>query len=64
MTPAGWLSVNDGQSLLNACIAGLGIAYRPKPVLTAVAGGVLRHTDQGGDVSGVRNVGVVLGDAL
>ena len=26
--------------------------------------GVLRHTDQGGDVSGVRNVGVVLGDAL
>ena len=26
---AGWLSVNDGQSLLNACIAGLGIAYLP-----------------------------------
>ena len=26
---AGWLTVNDGQSLLNACIAGLGIAYLP-----------------------------------
>ena len=26
---AGWLSVNDGQSLLNACIAGLDIAYLP-----------------------------------
>jgi DNA-binding transcriptional LysR family regulator len=26
---AGWLSVNDGQSLLNAAIAGLGIAYLP-----------------------------------
>jgi DNA-binding transcriptional LysR family regulator len=26
---AGWLSVNDEQSLLNACIAGLGIAYLP-----------------------------------
>ncbi|WP_296766164.1 LysR family transcriptional regulator [Sediminimonas sp.] len=26
---AGWLSVNDGQSLLNACISGLGIAYLP-----------------------------------
>ena len=26
---AGWLSVNDGQSLLNACIAGLGVAYLP-----------------------------------
>ena len=26
---AGWLSVNDGQSLLNACVAGLGIAYLP-----------------------------------
>ncbi|MEC9199622.1 MAG: LysR family transcriptional regulator [Pseudomonadota bacterium] len=25
----GWLSVNDGQSLLNAAIAGLGIAYLP-----------------------------------
>ena len=25
----GWLTVNDGQSLLNACIAGLGIAYLP-----------------------------------
>lgn len=24
---AGWLSVNDGQSLLNAAISGLGIAY-------------------------------------
>lgn len=24
---AGWLTVNDGQSLLNACISGLGIAY-------------------------------------
>lgn len=26
---AGWLSTNDGQSLLNACVAGLGIAYLP-----------------------------------
>lgn len=26
---SGWLSVNDGQSLLNACISGLGIAYLP-----------------------------------
>jgi len=26
---AGWLTVNDGQSLLNACIGGLGIAYLP-----------------------------------
>lgn len=25
----GWLSVNDGQSLLNACVSGLGIAYLP-----------------------------------
>lgn len=25
----GWLTVNDEQSLLNACIAGLGIAYLP-----------------------------------
>ncbi|MGR3434399.1 MAG: LysR family transcriptional regulator [Shimia sp.] len=27
---AGWLTVNDGQSLLNACISGLGIAYLPE----------------------------------
>jgi DNA-binding transcriptional LysR family regulator len=26
---AGWLTVNDGQSLLNACISGLGIAHLP-----------------------------------
>ena len=26
---AGWLTVNDDQSLLNACISGLGIAYLP-----------------------------------
>jgi len=26
---AGWLSVNDGQSLLNAAQSGLGIAYLP-----------------------------------
>jgi len=26
---AGWLTVNDGQSLLNAAVAGLGIAYLP-----------------------------------
>jgi DNA-binding transcriptional LysR family regulator len=26
---AGWLTVNDGQSLLNAAVSGLGIAYRP-----------------------------------
>mgnify|MGYP001260940252 CR=1 FL=1 len=26
---AGWLTVNDGQSLLNACVSGLGIAYLP-----------------------------------
>lgn len=26
---AGWLTVNDGQSLLNACISGLGMAYLP-----------------------------------
>ena len=26
---AGWLSVNDGQSLLNAAISGLGIAFLP-----------------------------------
>lgn len=26
---SGWLTVNDGQSLLNACISGLGIAYLP-----------------------------------
>ncbi len=25
----GWLTVNDGQSLLNACVSGLGIAYLP-----------------------------------
>ena len=29
MRTAGWLTVNDGQSLLNAAIAGLGIAYLP-----------------------------------
>ena len=29
MRTAGWLSVNDGQSLLNAAISGLGIAYLP-----------------------------------
>ena len=29
MKSAGWLSVNDGQSLLNAAISGLGIAYLP-----------------------------------
>ena len=34
---AGWLSVNDGQSLLNACVAGLGIAYRGKPVAREAA---------------------------
>ncbi len=33
---AGWLSVNDGQSLLNAAISGLGIAYLPS-FLTARA---------------------------
>ena len=27
---AGWLTVNDGQSLLNAAMGGLGIAYLPK----------------------------------
>ena len=27
---AGWLTVNDGQSLLNAAISGLGIAYLPQ----------------------------------
>jgi DNA-binding transcriptional LysR family regulator len=27
---AGWLTVNDGQSLLNAAISGLGIAYLPR----------------------------------
>jgi len=26
---AGWLTVNDGQSLLNAAVSGLGIAYLP-----------------------------------
>jgi DNA-binding transcriptional LysR family regulator len=26
---SGWLTVNDGQSLLNAAVAGLGIAYLP-----------------------------------
>lgn len=26
---AGWLTVNDGQSLMNACVSGLGIAYLP-----------------------------------
>ncbi len=26
---AGWLSVNDGQSLLNAAVSGLGVAYLP-----------------------------------
>ncbi|MBP1804995.1 LysR family transcriptional regulator [Rubellimicrobium aerolatum] len=26
---SGWLTVNDGQSLLNACVSGLGIAYLP-----------------------------------
>ena len=26
---SGWLTVNDGQSLLNAAISGLGIAYLP-----------------------------------
>ena len=25
----GWLTVNDGQSLLNAAVSGLGIAYLP-----------------------------------
>jgi DNA-binding transcriptional LysR family regulator len=25
----GWLTVNDGQSLLNACVSGLGIAFLP-----------------------------------
>ncbi|WP_166417930.1 LysR family transcriptional regulator [Cochlodiniinecator piscidefendens] len=33
---AGWLSVNDGQSLLNAAVSGLGIAYLPS-FLTADA---------------------------
>lgn len=36
---AGWLTVNDGQSLLNAAISGLGIAYLPsylfKPAIDA-----------------------------
>lgn len=29
MRSNGWLTVNDGQSLLNAAVAGLGIAYLP-----------------------------------
>lgn len=32
---AGWLSVNDGQSLLNAAISGLGIAYLPSFLYSA-----------------------------
>ena len=36
----GWLSVNDGQSLLNAAISGLGIAYLPSYLYaTAMAEG-------------------------
>ena len=27
---SGWLTVNDGQSLLNAAVAGLGIAWLPR----------------------------------
>ena len=30
---AGWLTVNDGQSLLNAAVSGLGIAYCPSVLL-------------------------------
>ena len=29
MRTSGWLTVNDGQSLLNAAVSGLGIAYLP-----------------------------------
>ena len=34
---AGWLKVNDGQSLLNAAVSGLDIAYRPSVLLALLA---------------------------
>ncbi len=38
----GWLTVNDGQSLLNACVSGLGIAYLPSFLYAeAVADGLV-----------------------
>ncbi|WP_075219834.1 phosphoserine phosphatase SerB [Acuticoccus yangtzensis] len=44
--PSAAIALGDGANdLAMIKAAGLGIAYRPKPVLAAVAGGVLRHTD-------------------
>jgi DNA-binding transcriptional LysR family regulator len=40
----GWLTVNDGQSLLNACVSGLGIAYLPSFLYTdALAEGLVEE---------------------
>jgi DNA-binding transcriptional LysR family regulator len=41
---AGWLTVNDGQSLLDACVGGLGIAYLPSFLYAdAIAQGLLEE---------------------
>ena len=45
---AGWLSVNDGQSLLNAAISGLGIAYLPSFLYSnAMAKGLVKDAIPG-----------------
>lgn len=53
---AGWLTVNDGQSLLNACISGLGIAYLPSFLYAdARARGLVEEAIPGlpGEVQGI-----------
>lgn len=44
----GWLTVNDGQSLLNACVSGLGIAYLPSFLYAdALAAGLVEEAMPG-----------------
>ncbi|MGR3484876.1 MAG: LysR family transcriptional regulator [Paracoccaceae bacterium] len=53
---AGWLTVNDGQSLLNACISGLGIAYLPGYLYAdALEAGLVEHVipDLPGETQGI-----------
>ncbi|PIE16069.1 MAG: LysR family transcriptional regulator [Rhodobacterales bacterium] len=53
---AGWLSVNDGQSLLNAAISGLGIAYLPSFLYAdAMAKGLVQEAipDLPGETQGI-----------
>ncbi|MBC7158306.1 MAG: LysR family transcriptional regulator [Rhodobacteraceae bacterium] len=45
---AGWLTVNDGQSLLNAAVSGLGIAYLPSFLYSeALAAGLVEEAIPG-----------------